>query len=512
MERPKERFTSVGGCPEVIDELKELKKDLESVIKGNQKIYLPRGIVLSGGPGTGKTLLARSLAGEVDCPFLQIDSSQSTTAILVGTGQMRVKSAFDAARMARDLHTKMLRSLPGAAGNEEGVCIMFFDEFDSIGSKRQSIDLGSNADSERKNVVNALLNEMDGIDKTRNRNIIVMAATNFRDDLDPALMRPGRFTKKVDIPLPTTPEQRLDILEKLSVHLIEHKGKKLESKDALGMIAKITPGKSGDHLRSILEEAVAIARRDGERDVISEMDLFEAYQRESFGRPKPNLIKADKHELVIRHENGHALCALAGGIGVFLMSSVPRGDSAGRVVIDPEGIPEMLATKRDMLAAILLTAGGRAAELEGYGSLGITRGADSDLEQIRNMVTSMISSGLFDGMYSRRIFNHPQSKWDDKQTRVVDTIADRAVAAAREVLQTVGEDKMKVLVDDARKIDKELVGLEAQQFYLDRLGNDTLKAMQDVAHKFFLDPLGLGNTAAAPAAPETTEGDAQATA
>lgn len=510
VDRPKERFTNVGGCPEVVEEMKELKHDIQETMKGNPKIKLPRGAILSGGPGTGKTLLARSLAGEVDCPFLQIDSSQSTTAILVGTGQMRVKSAFDSARNARDQHTKYLRTRPGATGKEEGICIIFFDEFDSIGSKRQSLDLGTSSDAERKNVVNALLNELDGIDASRNRNIVVMAATNFRDDLDPALMRPGRFTKKIDIPLPTSFEQRLDIIEKLSEHIITKRGKSFEDKESLSYIARITPGKSGDDLRAILEEASSLARRDNERDVITNADMFEAYQRHLFGRPKPNLIKPDKHELVIRHEIGHALCAMACDIDVFLMSAVPRGDSAGRVVIDPEGIPEMLATKKDMLAAILLTAGGRAAELEGYGKLGITAGADGDLEQIRNMVARMVSSGLFDGMYSQRIYNHHQSKWQDGHVKLVDDIVKQAVSVGQEIIKTVGPDRMTEMAQKCRKLEKELVGPEAQQFFETELGPELMGRIKMVAQKFYENPVGESRRVSRPA--EDTQGDSAASA
>lgn len=489
-ERPKTRFTDIGGCDEIIEEFVEMKNDMKQVMRGNVKVHLPRGAVLSGPPGVGKTLFGRALAGETGLPFLQIDSSQSSTTILVGTGQMKIKGAFQEARKARDMMTKHLRGLPGATGKEEGICIMFFDEFDSIGSKRQSLDAGlGGADQERKNVVNALLNELDGLDSAKNKNILVFAATNFVEDLDPALLRPGRFTKKIAIPLPRSAEQRLDILQKLSKHVVDKAGYKIETPSSLEYIAKITPRKSGDDLRAILEEGVAIARR-AERSSVSDDDLFEAYQRQSFGREKKNFLRPAKHELVINHELGHALCAISCGINIFLLSAEPRGDSGGRVVIDPEGIPEMLATKKDMLSTILLIAGGRAAEIEAYGDLGITSGADMDLEQLRGMVATMISSALFPGMYAQRIDRIPQHRWDKEHLAMVDKIANNAIDTARKVLQVIGPEKMKQLVEDTRTSKSRLVGDKAQAFFNERLSADEIAKMQAVADTFYRNPTG----------------------
>lgn len=488
-ERPKQRFEDVGGCPEVIADLTELKQDVQAVLKGSKTVELPRGFLFCGPPGVGKTLIARALAGECEVPFIHVDSSQSGATIFVGTGAMKVSKTWDAARFARDQHTKQLRAVEGASGEEEGICIIFYDEFDSIGSKRTSNEYGFGGDQEHKKVVNTLLNQMDGLDASKNRNIIVIAATNFATDLDPALLRPGRFSKKIEISEPHSLDQRLDILRKLSRRIVSDKGCSFQDSKALEYVAKITPGKTGDQLRDILTQAVDIGRR-AERKELTTEDLFEAYQRQSFGRAKPNLLPPDKHELVIRHEHGHALCALACGIDLFLISAIPRGATGGRVVIDPEGIPEILATKKDMLKSILLSSGGRAAELESYGSNGITSGAGMDLQQIRGMVIHMINQGLIEGMYGEQPINVRPDLWKEEHRALINDIATQAIQVAREIVSTIGEERTIQIVTDFKTLDRELVGPEAQKFYEDRLGTGVMTRLQQIAQSFFANPTG----------------------
>ncbi len=482
-----DRFSDLGGIDQVIDELRDLKTDIEQVQSGNMRIKLPVGSLLCGPPGVGKTKIGRSLAGEVECPFMYFDCSAQATEVFVGTGSARIRDSFEAARRLRDEETARLRSRPGATGKEQGVVIMFLDEFDSIGEKRrESSRLGG--DSESGKVVNALLNEMDGLNKEKNRNIIVFAATNFAEKLDDALMRPGRFTKQFEVPLPHSHQQRLEILEKLAPLVVTKAGFKLESDQSLSYVARITPGKSGDHLRAILQEACDIARRSG-GETISEADLFEATQRLDSGRIRKNYLAPKKHELVAVHEHGHGVAALACGLEVFLVSMLPRGDSYGRVIPNPESL-ESLANRGELLSRVLVGAGGRAAELATYGQSGITHGASSDLEQIRAIVKNMITTGMLNDHYAISLSRISEQDLRPEHVDIIDKIAGRAVKTAQRLVEAIGSEKMAELVNESIAGNKELVGQEAQRFYLDRLSPELISKLNGIAQEFLEDPIG----------------------
>jgi cell division protease FtsH len=305
-------------------------------------------------------------------------------------------------RQERDaLREELREAAEGAeeAAEKEGVCILFFDEFDSIGEERGGKD-GVLGDDERKNTVNALLQEFDGVNELKNKNIIAIAATNFGANIDKALVRPGRFTKKIKIHPPRSPEQRLDILQKLTRKEIDEKGYVFEDPTALEHLAQITPGQTGDDLKAILRGGRDLARRDAGRTVITGDDVFESYQRHSFGRILDTPMSREYLELVNWHEDGHALNAIGAGIDIFIRSAKPRGESGGRVVMDPKGFGEILTSKEDMLKRIFIAAGGRAAEIERSGELGVTGGAKSDFHQIRALIAQMLSDGMIEDHYA----------------------------------------------------------------------------------------------------------------
>lgn len=466
IERPDTRFNDVGGCREIIEEAREIRDDILDVNKGTPGVKLPKAVLLKGPTGTGKSFIGKAIAGEANIPCLVVDSAQAAPMLFVGTGQMKVRDIFARAGEARDAHTKELRSRKGATGKEQGVCMVILEEFDSIGAQRnatQAPGMGD-ADASRREVVNTLLAELDSCASGRNHHIIVIATTNLGAILDDALMRPGRFPKKILVDLPFSPVQRLDILNKQAVHVIEKAGYSLENPLALEALARVTPRKSGDELRQMLEEAVDVAHRQ-RRNVITDEDMAEAWERSQFGRKKENLFSPEQHKLVVTHEAGHAIVAHACGRGMYLFSSEPRGSTGGRFVMDREGNPELFTTKRDLLIDLLIAAGGHAAEITKFGSLELTRGAEGDFQQLRGAVAAMISSGFFEGIYAQQLEKIPQTQWRREHFDIVDAIVYDAIKTSQEIIKANGDERFDTIVDELLTKNTRLVGKDAQAYF-----------------------------------------------
>ncbi len=356
-------FNDVAGIDEEKQELEEIVdflKNGEKYIKLGAKI--PKGVLLVGVPGTGKTLMAKAVAGEAGVPFFSISGSDFVE-MFVGVGASRVRDLFEQAKKHQP-------------------CIIFIDEIDAVGRQRGA-GMGGGHD-EREQTLNQLLVEMDGFDE--NTNIIVIAATNRPDILDNALLRPGRFDRQIVV-------HRPDILGREQILNVHAKNKPLADDVDLKVLAKRTPGFTGADLQNLLNEAALLAARHN-KDKIEMPDLEEAIDKVIAGPEKKSRIISDEEkENTAYHEVGHALLAklLKNTDPLHKVSIIPRGMALGVTMTLPEK-DHLTLKKSQLLDRITMLLGGRVAEEIVYGPDAITTGAQNDLEKVtqtaRNMVTT----------------------------------------------------------------------------------------------------------------------------
>ena len=357
---PKTTFADVAGIEEAKQDLAQVVDFLRTPEKYQRLgAQIPHGILLVGPPGTGKTLLARAVAGESNRPFFSLSASEFVEAI-VGVGAARV----------RDLFAKAKAAAPS---------IIFIDELDAIGrSRASSATFGAN--DEREQTLNQILTEMDGF--TPNQNVVVLAATNRPEVLDPALLRPGRFDRRVTV----SPPDRAGREAILKIHT---RNLRLAPDVNLDDIAGATAGFVGADLRNIANEAALIAAQKGE-DQVTHADFDEAIERSVLGLRRPIVLGPDEKRLIAYHESGHALMGLLvpGADPVKKLTIVPRGLSLGSTYSQPiddrYNYPESYLRGR-----ITLALGGRAAEEVAYGA--VTTGAESDLQQVNQIARSMVA-------------------------------------------------------------------------------------------------------------------------
>src|SRR5210317_48015 len=361
----KTRFSDVEGIDAAKDELEEIVdflKQPERYFGSGAKI--PRGALLAGAPGTGTTILARAIAGESNVPFIQC-SAANFVEMFVGVGAKRVRELFEVAR-------------------ENQPCIVFIDEIDAVGKQRGAGGMPSN--DEREQTINQLLTEMDGFDNETG--IVVIAATNRIDILDDALLRPGRFDRKIQVSLPSV-KGRLKIL---GVHA---RDKKLAPDVRLKNIAKQTTGFSGADLANLLNECAIRAVKDGDGTITKEI-VENVYQRVVVGAKGDVKYSMRKKELVAYHEAGHAI------IGVLVpdydtvrkVSIMPRGAAGGVTFFQPseDNADSPFYTKEYLLSQIMVALGGRAAEEIIYTSKRVTTGASSDYAKVYQIAREMVTT------------------------------------------------------------------------------------------------------------------------
>ncbi len=359
-EKVKITFNDVAGIEEVKEELKEVVDFLRNP-RRFQKIgaRIPRGVLLYGPPGTGKTLLAKAVAGEAGVPFFSISGSDFVE-MFVGVGAARV----------RDLFANAKKNAP---------CIVFVDELDAVGRQRGA-GLGGGHD-EREQTLNQLLVEMDGFDP--NEGVIIIAATNRPDILDPALLRPGRFDRRVAVPPP-------DVVGREAILRVHVKGKPIDKDVDLELLARRTPGFVGADLANLVNEAALLAARKG-REVVKMEDFEEAIDKVIAGPERKHMVISEKEkQIVAYHEAGHALVAraLPNTDPVHKISIIPRGNMALGYTLQLPTEDRYLLSKQELLERLAVLLGGRVAEEIVFKD--VTTGAQDDLKRATDIAREMV--------------------------------------------------------------------------------------------------------------------------
>ena len=359
---PKIGFKDVAGVEEAVEELQEIKEFLENPKKFQALgARIPKGVLLYGPPGTGKTLLARAVAGEAGVPFFSISGSDFVE-MFVGVGASRVRDMFEQAK-------------------KQAPCIVFIDEIDAMGRHRGAGIGGGN--DEREQTLNQLLVEMDGFEA--NEGVILIAATNRPDVLDPALLRPGRFDRHVVVPNP-------DLAGREKILRVHLRKVPLAPDVDPRVIARGTPGFSGADLANLVNEAALLAARRGKR-VVTMPELEDAKDKVMMGAERRSMAMSEEEKkLTAYHEGGHALIALSveGSDPIHKATIIPRGRALGMVMRLPER-DALSVTRQKMLADLCVAYGGRLAEEIVFGHDKVTTGAMSDIEQATRMVRAMVT-------------------------------------------------------------------------------------------------------------------------
>ena len=426
-DRNKTTFKDVAGIDEAIEEVSELVEFLKDP-KKFQRLggRIPKGVLMVGSPGTGKTLLAKAIAGEADASFFSISGSDFVE-MFVGVGASRVRDMFDQAR----------KNVP---------CLIFIDEIDAVGRSR-GVGIGGGND-EREQTLNALLVEMDGFDTQEG--IIIIAATNRADVLDPALLRPGRFDRRITVNLP-------DVRGREAILKVHSRSVKLDPAVDLSVTARGTPGYSGAELANLLNEAALLAARTGKK-FVGQAELEEARDKVRWGRERRSLAMTDENKkLTAWHEAGHAL------VNVLLdhthplhkVTIIPRGPSLGSTMSLPK--EDILNyRKKELLDSITMTMAGRIAEEIASGD--ISTGAGGDIQQATGMARAMVCQygmseklGMvqyvqddeFRDMMNRKNYSEATAQEIDAE---VSGIINRCYQRAKEIIDA-NRDKLEIIAN-----------------------------------------------------------------
>jgi cell division protease FtsH len=426
VDSPKITFRDVAGADEAVEELHEIKEFLENPKKFQALgARIPKGVLLYGPPGTGKTLLARAVAGEAGVPFFSISGSDFVE-MFVGVGASRVRDLFEQAK-------------------QNSPCIIFMDEIDAVGRHRGA-GLGGGHD-EREQTLNQLLVEMDGFEAKDN--IIMIAATNRPDILDPALLRPGRFDRQITVDRPDRAGRR-KILE------VHTRGKPLAKALNRATLAGQTPGFTGADLSNLVNEAALLAARTGKKE-ITQVELEEGIMRVVAGPEKKTRVMGEKERLITAfHEMGHAIVGhfLEHSDPVHKISIISRGQALGYTISLPAE-DKFLTTRAELTDTMAMTLGGRAAEEIVFGE--ITTGASNDLEKVTATAKQMVMRFGMSEKLGPRVFGHDhgmpflgrefsaEPDYSDEIAREIDDEIRRIVEGAHQQAKDILSERREAL-------------------------------------------------------------------
>ncbi len=441
---PKTTFADVAGCDEAVEELGEIKEFLQEPAKFQAVgAKIPKGVLLYGQPGTGKTLLARAVAGEAGVPFYSISGSDFVE-MFVGVGASRVRDLFEQAK-------------------ENAPAIVFIDEIDAVGRHRGA-GMGGGHD-EREQTLNQLLVEMDGFDVRGG--VILIAATNRPDVLDPALLRPGRFDRQIQVDAP-------DLAGRTKILQVHSRGKPLAADIKLESVARRTPGFSGADLANVLNEAALLTARENKK-LIDAHALDEAIDRVIAGPQRRTRLMSEKEKLVTAyHEGGHALvaAALPGSDPVHKITILPRGRALGYTMVLPDE-DKYSQTRSELLDKLAYMLGGRAAEELIFHDP--TTGAGNDIEKATNLARAMVTQyGMTERLGAIKLGNdnsepflgrdmgHSRNYSEDVAAIVDDEVTKLLTSAHQEAFDIVEEnrdvlDALVLALLDKETLDKEQV-------------------------------------------------------
>ncbi len=464
VDSPKITFRDVAGVDEAVEELHEIKEFLENPKKFQALgARIPKGVLLYGPPGTGKTLLARAVAGEAGVPFFSISGSDFVE-MFVGVGASRVRDLFEQAK-------------------QNSPCIIFMDEIDAVGRHRGA-GLGGGHD-EREQTLNQLLVEMDGFEAKDN--IIMIAATNRPDILDPALLRPGRFDRQISVDRPDR-KGRAKILE------VHTRGKPLAKEINIDALAGQTPGFTGADLSNLVNEAALLAARTGKKE-ITQIELEEGIMRVVAGPEKKTRVMGEKERLVTAyHEMGHAIVGhyLEHSDPVHKVSIISRGQALGYTISLPSE-DKFLTTRAELTDTMAMTLGGRAAEEIVFSE--ITTGASNDLEKVTATAKQMVMRFGMSEKLGPRVFGHDHGQpflgrefssepdYSDEIAREIDDEIRRVIEAAhqqakdilaehREMLTTISEILLKRETIEREEFEALLTGKTEEEVFGPDTGTD----------------------------------------
>jgi cell division protease FtsH len=425
VDAPKITFRDVAGVDEAVEELHEIKEFLENPKKFQSLgARIPKGVLLYGPPGTGKTLLARAVAGEAGVPFFSISGSDFVE-MFVGVGASRVRDLFEQAK-------------------QNSPCIIFMDEIDAVGRHRGA-GLGGGHD-EREQTLNQLLVEMDGF--TMTDNIILIAATNRPDILDPALLRPGRFDRQIVVDRPDR-KGRSKILE------VHTRGKPLAKAINLDNLAAQTPGFTGADLQNLVNEAALLAARQGKRE-IDHLQLEEGIMRVIAGPEKKTRVMSEKERRITAfHEMGHAIVAhfLDNTDPVHKISVISRGQALGYTISLPTE-DKFLTTRAELQDTMAMTLGGRAAEEMVFGE--VTTGASNDIEKVTATAKQMVMRFGMSEKLGPRVFGHDHGQ--PFLGREFSSEPDYSDDIAREI-----DDEIRRMVEEAHQAARDILDQHQEQ-------------------------------------------------